>query len=118
MPLSFSVWVHHFFTMGAGPNVNIFFGITTMVIAVPTGVKVFNWLFTMYRGRFRFTTPMLWTLGFITAFTVGGMTGVLLATPVANFVLHNSLFLVAHFHNVLIPGGTFRVPCRLFLLVP
>lgn len=107
MVLSFSVWVHHFFTMGAGPNVNIFFGITTMIIAVPTGVKVFNWLFTMYRGRVRFTTPMLWTLGFITAFTVGGMTGVLLATPVADYVLHNSLFLIAHFHNVLIPGALF-----------
>ncbi len=107
MVLSFSVWVHHFFTMGAGPNVNIFFGIATMIIAIPTGVKVFNWLFTMYRGRVRFTTPMLWTLGFITAFTVGGMTGVLLATPVADFVLHNSLFLVAHFHNVLIPGALF-----------
>ncbi|MBB1094550.1 cbb3-type cytochrome c oxidase subunit I, partial [Rhodopseudomonas palustris] len=107
MVLSFSVWVHHFFTMGASPNVNIFFGITTMIIAVPTGVKIFNWLFTMYRGRVRLTTPMLWTLGFITTFAVGGMTGVLLAAPPADFVLHNSLFLVAHFHNVLIPGALF-----------
>ena len=107
MVLSFSVWVHHFFTMGAGPNVNIFFGITTMIIAVPTGVKVFNWLFTMYRGRIRFTVPMLWTLGFITTFAVGGMTGVLLATPAADYVLHNSLFLIAHFHNMLIPGALF-----------
>ncbi len=107
MVLSFSVWVHHFFTMGASPNVNIFFGITTMIIAVPTGVKIFNWLFTMYRGRVRFTTPMLWTLGFITTFAIGGMTGVLLAAPPADFVLHNSLFLVAHFHNVLIPGALF-----------
>ena len=105
--LSFSVWVHHFFTMGASPNVNIFFGITTMIIAVPTGVKIFNWLFTMYRGRVRFTTPMLWTLGFISTFAIGGMTGVLLAAPPADFVLHNSLFLVAHFHNVLIPGSLF-----------
>ncbi len=107
MVLSFSVWVHHFFTMGASPNVNIFFGITTMIIAVPTGVKIFNWLFTMYRGRVRFTTPMLWTLGFITTFAIGGMTGVLLAAPPADFVLHNSLFLIAHFHNVLIPGALF-----------
>jgi cytochrome o ubiquinol oxidase subunit I len=105
--LSFSVWVHHFFTMGASPNVNIFFGITTMLIAIPTGVKIFNWLFTMYRGRIRFTTPMYWTLGFIVTFAIGGSTGVLMAVPPADFVLHNSLFLVAHFHNVLIPGALF-----------
>ncbi len=107
MVLSFMVWVHHFFTMGASPNVNIFFGITTMIIAVPTGVKIFNWLFTMYRGRVRLTTPMLWTLGFITTFALGGMSGVLLASPPADFVLHNSLFLIAHFHNVLIGGALF-----------
>jgi cytochrome o ubiquinol oxidase subunit I len=107
MVLSFSVWLHHFFTMGAGPNVNIFFGITTMIIAVPTGVKIFNWLFTMYRGRVQFRTPMLWTIGFIITFAVGGMTGVLMAAPPADFVLHNSLFLVAHFHNVLIAGALF-----------
>ena len=83
MVLSFSVWVHHFFTMGATPNVNIFFGITTMIIAVPTGVKIFNWLFTIYRGRIRFTTPMFWTLGFNTTFAIGGMAGVLLAAPPA-----------------------------------
>ncbi|MEJ2060270.1 MAG: cytochrome o ubiquinol oxidase subunit I [Gammaproteobacteria bacterium] len=105
--LSFTVWLHHFFTMGAGANVNAFFGITTMIIAVPTGVKIFNWLFTMYRGRIRFTTPILWTLGFIVTFTIGGMTGVLLAVPPADFVLHNSEFLVAHFHNMLIPGALF-----------
>jgi cytochrome o ubiquinol oxidase subunit 1 len=107
MLLSFSVWVHHFFTMGAGPDVNIFFSITTMIIAVPTGVKIFNWLFTMYRGRIRFTTPMFWTLGFITTFSVGGMAGVLLASPPADYVLHNSLFLVAHFHTMLIAGSLF-----------
>jgi len=107
MILSFAVWVHHFFTMGAGPDVNTFFGITTMIIAVPTGVKIFNWLFTMYQGRIRFTTPMYWTLGFITTFAVGGMTGVLLAAPAADYVLHNSLFLIAHFHNMLIPGALF-----------
>jgi len=107
MILSFSVWVHHFFTMGAGPNVNIFFGIATMLIAIPTGVKVFNWLFTMYRGRVRFSTPMHWTLGFIVTFVIGGMTGVLLSVPPADYVLHNSLFLIAHFHNMLIPGSLF-----------
>jgi cytochrome o ubiquinol oxidase subunit 1 len=105
--LSFCVWVHHFFTMGAGPNVNLFFGIATMIIAVPTGVKIFNWLFTMYRGLVRFDTPMYWTVGFISTFVIGGMTGVLLAAPPANFVVHNSLFVIAHFHNVLIPGALF-----------
>ncbi len=105
--LSFIVWLHHFFTMGSGANVNAFFGISTMVIAIPTGVKVFNWLFTMYRGRVHFTPPMLWTIGFIITFSIGGMTGVLLSMPGADFVLHNSLFLVAHFHNVLIGGALF-----------
>jgi cytochrome o ubiquinol oxidase subunit 1 len=105
--LSFSVWVHHFFTMGAGPDVNIFFGLTTMMIAIPTGVKIFNWLFTMFRGRIRFATPMYWTLGFIATFAVGGMAGVLLSVPPADYVLHNSLFLIAHFHTMLIPGSLF-----------
>jgi cytochrome o ubiquinol oxidase subunit I len=105
--LSFSVWVHHFFTMGAGPDVNIFFGITTMIISVPTGVKIFNWLFTVFRGRVRFATPMYWTLGFITTFAIGGMAGVLLAAPPSDYVLHNSLFLIAHFHNMLIAGALF-----------
>ncbi|KAA2213396.1 cytochrome o ubiquinol oxidase subunit I [Teichococcus oryzae] len=105
--LSFIVWLHHFFTMGSGANVNAFFGITTMLISIPTGVKVFNWLFTMYRGRVRLETPVMWTIGFIITFVIGGMTGVLLAVPGANFVLHNSLFLVAHFHNVIIGGVLF-----------
>jgi cytochrome o ubiquinol oxidase subunit 1 len=105
--LSFSVWAHHFFTMGAGPDVNSIFGITTMMIAIPTGVKVYNWLFTMFRGRIRFTTPMYWTLGFILTFVIGGMAGVLLSIPPADYVLHNSLFLIAHFHNMLIPGTLF-----------
>lgn len=107
MFLSFTVWLHHFFTMGAGANVNAFFGIMTMVIAVPTGVKVFNWLFTMYRGRVRFDTPMLWFVGFVVTFTIGGATGVMLAVPGIDFVVHNSLFLVAHFHNVIIGGVLF-----------
>src|SRR5882672_10583797 len=105
--LSFLVWLHHFFTMGAGADVNAIFGIATMIIAVPTGVKVFNWLFTMYGGRVRFKTPLLWSIGFMVTFIIGGMTGVLLAVPPADFVLHNSLFLVAHFHNVIIGGVLF-----------
>lgn len=95
------------FTMGAGGNVNAFFGIMTAIIAIPTGVKVFNWLFTMYRGRIRFTTPMYWFMGFVTLFLLGGMTGVMLAQPPADFQLHNSLFLVAHFHNMIVSGVLF-----------
>ena len=105
--LSFFVWLHHFFTMGSGANVNAFFGIMTSIISIPTGVKLFNWLFTMYRGRIRFHSATLWTIGFMVTFAVGGMTGVLLAVPGADFVLHNSLFLVAHFHNVIIGGVLF-----------
>src|SRR4051812_968418 len=104
---SFMVWLHHFFTMGAGADVNAIFGIATMIIAVPTGVKVFNWLFTMYGGRVRFQTPLLWSIGFMVTFIIGGMTGVLMAVPPVAFVLHNSLFLVAHFHNVIIGGVLF-----------
>jgi cytochrome o ubiquinol oxidase subunit I len=107
MVLAFLVWLHHFFTMGSGADVNAFFGIMTMIIAIPTGVKIFNWLFTIYRGRLEFTTPVLWTLGFMVTFTIGGMTGVMLAIPGADFVLHNSLFLIAHFHNVIIGGVVF-----------
>lgn len=105
--LSFVVWLHHFFTMGAGANVNAFFGIMTMIIAVPTGVKLFNWLLTMYRGRIRFTSPMLWFMGFVVTFTIGGVTGVMMAVPAIDFQLHNSLFLVAHFHNMIIGGVVF-----------
>ncbi len=105
--LSYIVWLHHFFTMGSGASVNSFFGITTMIISIPTGAKIFNWLFTMYRGRIRFEVPMLWTVGFMVTFVIGGMTGVLLAVPPADFMLHNSLFLVAHFHNVIIGGVLF-----------
>ncbi|ROH93276.1 cytochrome o ubiquinol oxidase subunit I [Stagnimonas aquatica] len=107
--LSYLVWLHHFFTMGSGASVNSFFGITTMIISIPTGAKMFNWLFTMYRGRIRFELPMLWTMGFMFTFVIGGMTGVLLAVPPADFVLHNSLFLIAHFHNVIIGGVVFGV---------
>jgi cytochrome o ubiquinol oxidase subunit 1 len=107
--LAFFVWLHHFFTMGASANVNGFFGVMTMIIAVPTGVKVFNWLFTMYGGRVRFEVPILWSLGFMVTFVIGGMTGVLMAVPPVDFQLHNSLFLVAHFHNVIIGGVIFGV---------
>lgn len=107
--LSYLVWLHHFFTMGSGATVNTFFGITTMIISIPTGAKIFNWLFTMYKGRIRFELPMLWTVGFMVTFAIGGMTGVLLAVPPADFVLHNSLFLIAHFHNVIIGGVVFAV---------
>ncbi|SHM74516.1 cytochrome bo3 quinol oxidase subunit 1 apoprotein [Duganella sacchari] len=105
--LSYLVWLHHFFTMGSGASVNSFFGITTMIISIPTGAKIFNWLFTMYKGRIRFTVPMMWTVGFMLTFVIGGMTGVMLAVPPADFVLHNSLFLIAHFHNVIIGGVVF-----------
>ncbi|PPQ40169.1 cytochrome o ubiquinol oxidase subunit I [Rhodopila globiformis] len=105
--LSFMVWLHHFFTMGAGADVNAVFGITSAIIAVPTGVKIFNWLFTMYGGRVTFSVPMLWAIAFMVTFVIGGMTGVLLAVPPADFLLHNSLFLVAHFHNVIIGGVLF-----------
>ncbi|MBO0735559.1 MAG: cytochrome o ubiquinol oxidase subunit I [Alphaproteobacteria bacterium] len=107
--LSFMVWLHHFFTMGAGANVNAFFGIMSAIIAVPTGVKIFNWLFTLFRGRIVFRTPILFSVGFMVTFVIGGMTGVLLAVPPVDFVLHNSVFLVAHFHNVIIGGVLFGV---------
>jgi cytochrome o ubiquinol oxidase subunit 1 len=105
--LSYLVWLHHFFTMGSGASVNAFFGMTTMIISIPTGAKLFNWLFTMYGGRIRYELPMMWTIAFMLTFVVGGMTGVLLAVPPADFVLHNSLFLIAHFHNVIIGGVLF-----------
>jgi len=107
--LSFMVWLHHFFTMGASADVNAFFGIMSMIIGVPTGVKVFNWLFTMFQGRIVFRTPVLFSVGFMVTFVIGGMTGVLLAVPPVDFVLHNSVFLVAHFHNVIIGGVLFGV---------
>ncbi len=107
--LSFSVWVHHFFTMGSGADVNAFFGIMTGVIAIPTAVQMFNWVLTMYRGRIRLTTPMYYFLGFVTLFVFGGMAGVLLSIPGADFELHNSLFLVAHFHTMIVSGALFGI---------
>ncbi len=105
--LSFTVWLHHFFTMGAGADVNAFFGIMTMLIAIPTGVKIFNWLFTMYQGRIKFASPMIWFMGFVFLFTMGGVTGVMMAVPPIDFQVHNSLFLVAHFHTMIISGVVF-----------
>ncbi len=105
--LSFIVWLHHFFTMGAGADVNAFFGIMTMLIAVPTGVKIFNWLATMYQGRIHFASPMLWFLGFVFLFSIGGLAGVMMAVPAIDYQVHNSLFLVAHFHTMIISGVVF-----------
>jgi cytochrome o ubiquinol oxidase subunit I len=105
--LSFTVWLHHFFTMGAGANVNAFFGITTGIIAIPTGVKIFNWLFTMYRGRIKFASPMLWFMGFVVIFTIGGVAGVMMSVPAIDYQVHNSLFLVAHFHMMIVGGVLF-----------
>lgn len=116
--LSLVVWVHHFFTMGAGANANAFFGIMTMIIAIPTGVKLFSWLFTMYKGQITFSSPMLWTLGFLVTFGIGGLTGVLMAIPPADFLVHNSLFLVAHFHNVIIGGVVFGLIAGLVFYWP
>ncbi|MDR4307736.1 cytochrome o ubiquinol oxidase subunit I [Chelatococcus sambhunathii] len=116
--LSYLVWLHHFFTMGSGASVNSFFGITTMIISIPTGAKIFNWLFTMYKGRIRFDLPMMWTVSFMITFTIGGMTGVLLAVPPADFVLHNSLFLIAHFHNVIIGGVLFGLFAGIYFWFP
>ena len=107
--LSFCVWLHHFFTMGQSANVNIAFGIASMAIAVPTGVKIYNWVATMYRARIRMTVPMIYATGFFFLFTIGGLTGVMLANPVISYQVHNTLFLVAHFHNVLIPGVLFGI---------
>lgn len=116
--LSYLVWLHHFFTMGSGASVNSFFGITTMIISIPTGAKIFNWLFTMYKGRIKFELPMMWTIAFMITFVIGGMTGVLLAVPPADFVLHNSLFLIAHFHNVIIGGVVFGTFAAIYYWFP
>ena len=116
--LSMIVWLHHFFTMGAGANVNAFFGIMTMIIAIPTGVKMFNWLATLHRGRIKLASPMIWFIGFILSFTIGGVTGVMLAVPALDFQVHNSLFLVAHFHNQVIGGVIFGYFAGLYYWFP
>ncbi len=99
--VSWSVWLHHFFTMGAGPGVNAFFSIASMLVGIPTGVKVFNWAFTLYRGRVRFDVPMLWALAALVLLLIGGLTGMMLAMPAINYTVHNSVFVVAHFHTML-----------------
>ncbi|CAH8767720.1 cytochrome aa3 quinol oxidase subunit I [Paenibacillus dendritiformis] len=116
--LSFVVWAHHFYTMGHGAMVNGFFSVTTMAIAVPTGVKIFNWLFTMQKGKIQFTTPMMYALAFIPIFTIGGVTGVMLAMASADYQYHNTMFLVAHFHYVLIPGTVFAVIAGMYYWFP
>ena len=118
MFLSYGTWVHHFFTMGAGPGVNVFFGLSTMLIAIPTGVKIFNWIFTMWGGRIQFTTAMLYQLAFIPTFVIGGATGVLLAVVPADYQFHNTYFLVAHFHNVIIGGTLFGLLSGLYYWWP
>ncbi|NYT77212.1 cbb3-type cytochrome c oxidase subunit I [Alcaligenaceae bacterium] len=105
--LSFTVWLHHFFTMGQNANINAVFGIASMLIGIPTGVKIYDWLWTMFRGRVRYATPMVYALGFIVLFVLGGMTGILLANPTIDYQVHNTVFLVAHFHNVAVPGVLF-----------
>lgn len=107
--LSYLVWLHHFFTMGAGPTVNSFFGIVTMLIAIPSGVQVLNWIQTLLKGKIVFATPMCWSIGFIITFLLGGMTGVFMASPPADFQVHNSLFLIAHFHTQIIGIALFGV---------
>lgn len=107
--LSYLVWLHHFFVMGAGPVVNSFFGIVTMLIAIPAGVMVFNWIFTMYKGKIVFASPMYWFIGFLLLFMLGGMGGVFMASPPADFQVHNSLFLVAHFHTMIVGVALFGI---------
>jgi cytochrome aa3-600 menaquinol oxidase subunit 1 len=116
--LSFLVWAHHFYTMGQGAMVNEFFSITTMAISIPTGVKIFNWLFTLRKGKIEFTVPMLYSLAFIPIFTIGGITGVMLAISSADYQYHNTMFLVAHFHYVLIPGTVFAVIAGFYYWFP
>ena len=116
--LSFTVWLHHFFTMGAGANVNSFFGIATMIISIPTGVKLFNWIATMYRGKIEFSLPMMYTMAFMVTFSIGGMTGVLMSVPGVDFQMHNSVFLIAHFHNTIIGGVVFGIFAGIYYWAP
>lgn len=116
--ISYFVWAHHFFTMGASAGVNSFFAIASMGVAIPTGVKVFNWMFTMFRGRIRLTLPMLWTLAFIPTFAIGGATGVMLAAAPADYQYHNSYFLIAHFHQTLIGGVVFGMLSAMYYWWP
>jgi cytochrome o ubiquinol oxidase subunit 1 len=105
--LSFTVWLHHFFTMGQSAGVNAAFGIATMLIGIPTGVKIYDWMLTVFRGRVRFSVPILYSAMFLMLFVIGGLTGITLATPPVDYQVHNTVYLVAHFHNMLIPGTLF-----------
>jgi cytochrome c oxidase subunit I len=116
--LGFMVWAHHMFTTGMGPIANTLFGLATMLIAVPTGIKIFNWLFTMWGGQIRFTTANLFAVGFIPTFTIGGMTGVMLSIPAADLQYHDSYFVVAHFHYVIVGGLVFGLFAGLYYWWP
>jgi cytochrome o ubiquinol oxidase subunit 1 len=116
--MALSVWLHHFFTMGASADVNAFFGTMTLIIGIPTAVLFFTWIATMYKGRIRFDTPMLWFMGFVSVFTIGGISGLVLAIPPVDFQLHNSLFLVAHFHSNVIGGVLFGIFCGISYWFP
>jgi cytochrome o ubiquinol oxidase subunit 1 len=116
--LSFTVWLHHFFTMGQSATVNAAFGVATLLIAIPTGVKIYDWLATLWGGRIRFTAPMIYLCGFFVLFTIGGLSGVILASPTLDYQLHNSQFLVAHFHNVIIPGVLFGILAGIHIWFP
>jgi cytochrome o ubiquinol oxidase subunit 1 len=107
--LSYMVWLHHFFVMGAGPKTNSFFGVVTMLIAIPSGVQVFNWILTMYKGKIVLASPMYWFIGFLTIFMLGGISGIFMASPPADFQVHNSLFLIAHFHSMIVGVAIFGI---------
>lgn len=107
--LGFMVWAHHMFTTGMGPIANAIFAVATMAIAVPTGIKIFNWLFTMWGGSIKFTTPMIWAVAFIPSFVMGGVTGVMLASAAADYQYHDTYFVVAHFHYVIVGGVVFSL---------
>src|SRR5262249_35757812 len=111
-------WLHHFFTMGGSANVNAVFGVMSMIIGVPTGVKIFNWMFTMYGGRVRFTEPVLWTIGFMVTFVLGGLTGVLLAVPPVDWQGHNSPVPGAPLSPLILPRGVFGAFSRVPFLFP
>ena len=112
------VWVHHMFTLGYGPWVNSIFALTSMIIAVPTGVKVFNWLATLWGGHLRFTTAMHWVLGFLISFTIGGISGIMLAMAPADLQFNDSYFVVAHFHYTLVGGALFGIFAGVFYWFP